>query len=197
MPKNLEQARQLLSRVKPWVAIAAVFAAALLGVYGLQGWDYWEARSELETNTLEIERLSQKLAVTIPELETLNAERALEDAKLDEYRRLFTYPDIGNLMTLVSLTAAETNVSLPTLSVGESRAKVIDDIEFQTHSLSLTATGNTETIFLFLTELHRKIPIVSIPSVTITDPNTATSAAQVQLIFYVSPEAVADEQGAD
>ena len=74
MPKNLADLRRLLSKTKPWAAIAILFAMILATFYGFQGYRYWEARTEVEAANSQIETISRKLQVQVPNIDASEAE---------------------------------------------------------------------------------------------------------------------------
>ncbi len=194
MPKNLADLLRLLSKTKPWAAIAILFAMILATFYGFQGYRYWEARTEVEAANSQIETISRKLQEQVPNIDASEAELQRQQDLFENYRSVFTYTDMGQIMTIISDTATEAQVDLPILSVGEATPIIREGLRYQTHSLSINVKGETDNIFEFLFQLHQSIPVVQISSVTLNEPYTDTSVAQVVLAFYVSPEAAPESE---
>ena len=194
MPKNLATLRAQFTKIKPWAAIAMLFAVILVAFYGFQSYRYWEARTQTETANAQIKTISLKLRDQVPNIETLEADLQLHQDLFETYRSAFTYTDMGEIMTIVSDTAADAKVHLAALSVGESIPVTRNGIKYQTNSLSITMKGNTDDIFGYLFQLHQAIPVVQMSGVTIADPHIEKSTAQVILTFYISPETVSESE---
>lgn len=196
MPKNVAELRLYLSRVKPWAAVAVLCALILAGYYSIQGMRYWQAWEESKTMTSEIQQITQKLDNRRPPLQETADGLETQQQELEELHSLFDYPNVGQLMGIVSGTAWETQVDLPSIAAGDPAVKTIDGLQYRTQALSITLRGDTEAIYRFLSRLYEKVPVVSVPNMSIANPgNNAT--AQVQLVFYLSPEPTSDDEGAD
>ena len=75
----MEEVRQLLNRVKPWVLIACVLGVILIGYFAYQGFRYWRAWSDESSLAKEISVLDGKLEAVSP-LGDL-------DERLEDHRR--------------------------------------------------------------------------------------------------------------
>ena len=62
----MEELRQLLNRVKPWVLIACVLGVILIGYFAYQGFRYWRAWSDESSLAKEISVLDGKLEAVSP-----------------------------------------------------------------------------------------------------------------------------------
>jgi hypothetical protein len=153
-------------------------------------------REESKVMTSEIQQITRKLNDGVPSLEQSVADLETQQQKLAELHGLFDYPDVGQLMGIVSATAWETQVDLPSIAAGDPGVKTIDGLQYRTQALSITLRGDSEAIYRFLFRLHEKVPVVSVPNISIANPN-ANSTAQVQLVFYLSPDLTSDDEGAD
>jgi hypothetical protein len=170
LPKNVAELRLYLSRVKPWVAVAVSCALVLAGFYGIQGWRYWQAWDESKIMTSQAQQITRKLHNGEPHLQQTAADLETQQQKLEELRSQFRYPDVGQLMAIVSATAWETQVDLPSIAAGDPGVRTVDGLEYRTQALTITLRGDAEAIFRFLARLHEKVPVVSVPNFSIANP---------------------------
>ena len=196
-PKNLSEVRECLSRIKAWAAIAGLFAAVLLGFYTLQGYQYWEAWKEYRDMTGEIDRITRKLGRGLPNTEQTVQDLEVQQVKAAYLRAMFEYPDAARLIGLVSTTSWDSGVDLPAISAGDPTFKDLGGMEYRTQVITLTARGSVESLYRFMATLHDKVKVVSVPNISIANPSGADATAQVQLVFYLSPQPISDEKGAD
>ena len=95
MTQNLNEPRQLLNRVKLWVAVACMLAAILIGYFAVQGFRYWQAWSRESSLAKEINVLDRKIDAVSPvgdleeRLEALKVRLRTEDPKLKGGELLF------------------------------------------------------------------------------------------------------------
>jgi hypothetical protein len=197
LPKNLTEVRVYLSRIRPWAAVAGLCAAVLLGFYTLQGIEYWEAWKQSRDMTVEIDRITSKLDRGVPNNERAVEDLALQQQRLEYLRSVFEYPDVARLMGIVSTTSWDTGVDLPSISAGDPLLKEVNGMEYRTQVLTLTARGPVRDMYRFLASLHEKVKVVSVPSISIANPSGDEASAQIQLIFYLSPQSISDKDGAD
>lgn len=195
MPKNVAELRLYLAKIKPWAAVAVLCALVLAGYYSIQGWRYWQAWDESKAMTSETQQITRKLNNGAPRLE-LATNLETQQQKIAELHGLFDYPDVGQLMGIVSDTAWETQVDLPSIAAGDPGVETIDGLQYRTQALAITLRGDTEAVYRFLSRLYEKVPVVSVPNISIANPS-AEATAQVQLVFYLSPELTSDDKGAD
>ena len=196
-PKNLSEIRECLSRVKAWAAIAGLGAAVLLGFYTLQGLQYWEAWKGSRDMTAEIDRITRKLDRGLPNTEQTAQDLDVQQVKVEYLRAMFEYPDAARLIGLVSTTSWDTGVDLPAISAGDPVFKELGGMEYRTQVITLTARGSVQNLYRFLASLHEKVKVVSVPNISIANPSGDDATAQVQLIFYLSPQSISEEEGAD
>jgi hypothetical protein len=195
LPKNVAELRLYLAKIKPWAAVAVLCALVLAGYYSIQGWRYWQAWDESKAMTSETQQITRKLNNGAPRLE-LATNLETQQQKIAELHGLFDYPDVGQLMGIVSDTAWETQVDLPSIAAGDPGVETIDGLQYRTQALAITLRGDTEAVYRFLSRLYEKVPVVSVPNISIANPS-AEATAQVQLVFYLSPELTSDDKGAD
>lgn len=196
-PKNLAEVRECLSRIKAWAAIAGLCAAVLLAFYGFQGWQYWEAWNESRDMTVEIDRITRKLDRALPDTEQAAQDLDVQQTKSDYLHKMFEYPDAARLIGLVSTTSWDTGVDLPAISAGDPVFKDLDGMEYRTQVITLTARGPVQSMYRFLAALHDKVKVVSVPNISLANPSGDDATAQVQLVFYLSPHTISEEEGAD
>ena len=195
MPKNVAELRLYLAKIKPWAAVAVLCALVLAGYYSIQGWRYWQAWDESKAMTSETQQITRKLNNGAPRLE-LATNLETQQQKIAELHGLFDYPDVGQLIGIVSDTAWETQVDLPSIAAGDPGVETIDGLQYRTQALAITLLGDTEAVYRFLSRLYEKVPVVSVPNISIANPS-AEATAQVQLVSYLSPELTSDDKGAD
>ena len=196
MANNLAEARLYLSKVKPWAVIAAICAMVLVGFYSLEGYRYWNAWSESTTMQSEIDRIQVKLSKISPEPETLAHNLEVKEQRLANLRRPFIHADVARLMGIVSKTSWDSGVDLSSISAGDPVFQDVDGLRYDTQVLTLTVQGDVHDIYRFLSALHQTVPVVAVPSISVANPGPA-STSQIQLVFYLSPEQISDEEGAD
>jgi outer membrane murein-binding lipoprotein Lpp len=196
LPKNVAELRLYLSKVKPWVGVAVLCSLVLAGFYTIQGMKYWQAWEESRTMASETQQIALKLDNEAPRLQQVAADLEAQQQKLAELQVLFDYPDVGELMGIVSTTAWETQVDLPSIAAGDPGVEAIDGMQYRTQALTFTLQGDTEAIYRFLSRLYEKVPVVSVTNLSIANPG-ADATAQVQLVFYLSPDLTSTNEGAD
>jgi hypothetical protein len=196
LPKTVAELRLYLSRVKPWAAVATLCALVLAGYYSTQGMRYWQTWEESRAMTSEIQQITRKLDNGAPLLQHMAGDLETQQQELEELHGLFDYPDVGQLMGIVSDTAWETQVDLPSIAAGDPGVKTIDGLQYHTQALTITLRGDVDAIYRFLSRLYEKVPVVSVPNISIASPGE-NATAQVQLVFYLSPELTSGDSGTD
>ena len=176
-----------LAKIKPWVGIAVVIGVALLGYYGLLGMNYLKASAEVSTLEEEIRTASASLRLPVPEIEGLEKERDLQEDRLSAVRSLSTNLHTDDLVGILVATASETDVYLSHVGVGEVQNDQLDEVRYDTRSMSLGIQGEITDMFRFLTSVQRKIPLTRVPTFGITSADE-NSSAQVEMVFYMSPQ---------
>ena len=196
MAKNSKDLHQYLSQVKAWAVAAVLGAIVLLGWYGFQGFQYWQAWTGIRTMASQSQRITASLGQGVPQLQTVAWERDVQEEQLGRLQGLFYYPDIGQLMSTISRTAWENGVDLASIGAGDPIPEVLDDMEYQAQSMTLSVDAPPEDLYRFLAQLHGKAPIMRVSSITMLNPGPAASA-EIQLVFYLSPRPVSDAKGAN
>ena len=191
MVSSLTELRQHLSRVKPWVGVAVLLAVALLGYYSVLGMRYLDASERVASLNSEIRQLTASLGKPLPDEEALRAERESQEQRLKTVRSLFNYPESDDLVGVFSATAREAAVALGQVTVGDRRLEPLGEIHYWTQPMVATLQGETVDIFMFLSLLQQKVPMAQVVSISMSGLEGLPSA-QVQLVFYLSPQAASE-----
>jgi hypothetical protein len=187
MPQSLTELRQLLSRVKPWVAVTVVLAVALVGYYAIQGARYWRASQDTDSLNSKIRQLSRALRSGPAAGETVARQLETQQLRLAELRSSFNYPSTDELVAIVFDTARATSVELASMSVGDQQPRTLGETKFQVQPVALTVQGNMPDIYRFLAMLQERVPVVALSSINLASLDLEPSA-QLQLLFYLLPE---------
>ena len=62
--------------------------------------------------------------------------------------------------------------------------------------LTVTAEAPTQNLYKFIERLSTSMPVMEVTAITIGNPGEKATA-QVQLVFYLSPRLLTEEEGAD
>ncbi len=192
MARSLAQLRENLARVKPWVAVAVLLAIALLGYYAVLGTRYFNASEQVASMNGEIRQLTAKLREPPLDEEALKAERESQKQQLEAMRSLFSHPKSDDLVGILSATAQETSVTLAKVAVADWRWELQGEIGYWTQPMTAMLHGETVDIYRFLSLLQQKVPVARVTSVNMSGLE-AVPSAQVQVLFYLSPEATSGE----
>ena len=195
-PKTIEEAALYLNKVKLWALIAIVAAVIVVGFYSLTGWRYWHAWDQSRGMTSQIQRINAKLALEPPADEHSAKDLALNQSRLDYFESMYEHDDVSELIGIISTTSWDSGVELPSISAGDPLSKVIGNTRYQTQFLSLTAQGDVKDIYGFLSNLQEKLPALSVSNISVSEPGP-TATSQIQLTFYLRPEAISEEEAAD
>lgn len=197
----MEELRQLLNRVKPWVLLACMLGVILIGYFAVHGFRYWQASSSESSLAKEINVLDGKIDAISPvgnleeKLEALKVrlqaeEKLLEDENLllEELNGLFQYPSTDNLLKIIATTAQEQGLNLVSITTGDLQTEKAGDMAYQVRRVGLTLGGEPEDFFKFLAKLQETISVASATDVRLTLDEFPS--ARVTLLFFLSPVAV-------
>lgn len=196
MAKNSKSLHQYLSQVKAWAVVAVLGAMVLLGWYGLHGFQYWQAWSGIRSMTSQSQIITASLNQTVPEKKAVEWGRNVQEQELARLQGLFSYPDIGQLMRTISRTAWENDVDLASIGADDPMLERLGDMEYQAQAMTLGVDAPPEDLYRFLAALHGKVPIMGVSNITMINPGPE-ARAEIQLVFYLSPRPVSDDEGAD
>ncbi len=188
MAKSIAGLQQRLSRVKPWVLVAALLGAVLLVYYTVLGARYWQASRDLPAVKERILELTRSTRGSAPDEQALLSDLEARIQRLDELRGHFGYSQPDDLVAIVSATARETPLSLLSISVGEQQSKAYGDVDYRAQPMTLSLQGDLPSIYRFMALLHHKVPVAHFTSVKLSSGEEGSSG-QVQVTFYVLPPA--------
>ena len=192
MNSSLRDIGNRLAQVKPWIALAVLMGLALIGYYGLLGMNYLGASEQVSSLESEIRKVSATLQRPAPDAEALQGELSLQEKRLSAVRGLSSNLHSDDLVGILAATARETDVFLSRIGVGDGSMQLLNGVQYQTQPMSLTLAGEeTRDIFQFLTSVQQKVPLTSVPTINLTSSD-AEQAAQVQIVFFLSPQTKSD-----
>ena len=186
--RDLGKLLKRLSGVNPWTAAMLLLAAGVLGYYAVLGARYWSASQRVEALTGQVQQLTaaqRRTATPATPVVSTSSQRRLE-----ELRGLFAYNSTDDMIAIVSSTARETGVSLVSVSVGEAQPKTQGNVKYQAQPLSLRLQGGADAIYSFLARLQEAAPSGAVTDIRLTSLD-GLPLAQVQMLFYLSPEPAA------
>ena len=195
MKEDLIKLKGLLSRVKPWVAVAVLLATLVVGYYGILGARYLKVSQELPSLTIQMQQLAKGARGQAPEEQLVMTELESLQLRLGKLRSLFDYPETDDLMAIMADTAEEIPVTLRSITIGDASAEVLNGTEFQVQPVNITVKGRSSSIYEFLALLQEKIPVIAVTSIRLSDID-ARPTGQIEFVVYLSPEAeLEDEAG--
>ncbi len=181
-----------MSKVKPWVWVAAILAVALFAYYSMLGSRYMNASGDVSSFNAEISDLAAKIKGTSPNVDALTAEQQALQAKLQDVQEGFVLSESDALIGIISITAQETGVSLGRVATSALGSEERNGIQFSTLPISVKLEGNTVDIYRFLSLLQQKVPVARVADITLTNLE-GDPTAEVELLFFLSPEVPLDE----
>ena len=188
MATSLVELRRYIYRVKPWVGVAVLLALPILGYSAVMGMQYSDSSEQVDSLNIEIRRLAASLRKAPPNEEALRAGREPREQRLEAVRSLFGDPESVDLVGILSAMAQESGVALTWLDVANKRQQTHGQVRYWTRPVTAKLQGETQDIYRFLRHLQRKMPMARVTSVSISSLE-AVPSAQVQLLFYLSPQA--------
>lgn len=180
--------------IKSWVIVALALVLVLLGCYGVLGVRFLNYRADAQTLAAEADKLSRIVDKPAPTVMSLEADRDASQQKLDSIRDLYQCEERDELTALIVDTADDAGVNLDQIMTAGDRMKSVGDISYQPQSLSLSVSGSLTEVFSFLDLLHERAPTVELVQVGFSSSEDMPEEANIQLLFYLSPEYVAEEE---
>ncbi len=178
-----------LPKIKVWVAAALLFAAVLALYYGWLGFTYWQSWSRQGELGRQVQENSVSLQKRAPDRQAAERDLAASEAGLAATKALFALSDPDSMTGVVLAAARRAGAGVVSLSVGELSAVVQEKVQYRTLPVSLTLSGDTAAVFRFLSELREETEAVSVSNVRLGGLD-ATPAAQLQLVFYLTPQEI-------
>jgi len=196
VPKNFKELQDQLSQIKLWAVVAVLGVLALLAFNGYQAKVYWESRQEIQAMNYQMDQIAQSLRGTVQY--NSSVQLANRTHRLQQLDGLFHHPQSDELLAMMSSTARLTRVSLGSVSTGDPGVKVIDDVNYVSQPMNLTVKGSTDDIYRFLYALHQQAPVLLVASMNLSNSEDMVgSSADINLVFYLSPQTKSDAQGED
>ena len=180
-----------IARLKPWVAIALLLTAAILGIYGYQAFEYWGSWNKTGSLTTRTDTLTVILSRDEPPLQEIAARLDTGHRRLEQLRQEFDYASIDRLIYMLSTTASSAGVGLASITVSDPSLGEIDGISYQIQPIAVTALGSPQEFFKFLASLNEPAPSAPVSSVQLSGMDS-TSVAKLSFQFYLSPRPVPD-----
>ncbi len=182
-----------ISRVKPWVAIALLAGVVITGIYGFQGYRYFDAWERTASMTAQTNALMALLSRDEPPLGNSAIRLDAGQQKLGDLKRSFEYDSIDGLIATLSNTAARADVGLSSINVSDPAPKIVEGIRYNIQPITVTALGTPQGIFRFLETIGEPAPSAVVSSIQLSGLDS-TSMAKLTFHFYLSPEPVADDE---
>lgn len=180
--------------IKSWVIVALALVLVLLGCCGVLGVRFLNYGADAQTLAAEADKLSRIVDSPAPTIMSLEADRDASQQKLDSIRDLYQCEERDELTALIVDTADDAGVNLDQIMTAGDRMKSVGDISYQPQSLSLSVSGSLTEVFSFLDLLHERAPTVELVQVGFSSSEDMPEEANIQLLFYLSPEYVAEEE---
>lgn len=189
MGQDLSKLRHNLARVKPWIAVAAVVALALLGYYLVLGARYWQASSATASAREEIRDLERKMRAVPGGVSLVSIELNAQQARVDALHGLFAISSTDELLGIISATATASAVELKSITSEAPKKELLGNLEYYVQPVGISLEGPVDNFSRFLSLLQQKVPVVSAMDVRISGLD-AIPKARILLFFYLSPHVV-------
>ena len=193
MKEDLIKIRILLSKVKPWVAVAVLLATLVVGYYGVLGARYLKVSQEFPSLTSQIQQLARGPRGQAPEEQLMMVELESTQLRLDELQSLFDYPETDDLMAIMSDTAREIPLVLRSITIGDASTEILNGTLFQVQPVNVKVKGKADSIYGFMLLLQEKIPVIVVTSIRLSDID-AKPNGQIDFVVYLSPEAESEDE---
>ena len=193
MKEDLIKLKRLLSRVKPWVAVALTLAVVIVGYYGVLGLRYFKVSQEFPSLTSQIQQLARGARGQAPEEQLVMTELESLQLRLEKLQRLFDYPETDDLMAIMADAAQEISVTLRSITIGDANSDILNGTAFVVQPVNVTVKGKPDSIYGFMSLLQEKIPVIVVTSIRLSDID-AKPTGQIDFVVYLSPEAESEDE---
>ena len=183
-----------LRAIRPWVAVMAVLAIAIVAYYGSLGMQYWTAKVELDRVVNETQRLSRVDQKGLPEEKGLTDQLELQKQKLTETLIWFNYPQSHELMALLTDLAEGSGAKLSAITSGNPQSEVHDGLSYQVQPIDVTIDGSIHHVQQFLSSVKQELAVASVSAVRV-DGEGVNAAARIELLLYLSPKVSEVDKG--
>ncbi len=214
--------QQHLSRLKPWVVLAALIAIGLLGYYILLGIQYKRASAEEAFLSDQVYRLSRlaraPLSLGSGQVHQLESQTRW----LAELNSWFDYPRTGSpltklaafpepttvdlksrtsadhlLMDVLSTTAEEAQVKVVPVAGGELEEETRGELRFQVKPIDIVIEGYAANMYRFLNQLDQKPPLATVSILNIENLDFLPIAEIELRFYYLSPRGAQHTEGTE
>lgn len=193
MLKEFATTIYLMSKVRPWAAVAAIMAVLLMGYYLYLGAQYWRVTEQAPKLSVQVQNLARTIRSASPDEAVMAAELEVQLDELQDTMAEFSFTQPDGIVSILSKSADETSIVLLSITMESQDQRIIDDIQYDVQPMILTLQGNTTNIFAFVSLLHERIPVIGISGIRMTDLD-AFPSAQIQLRALVNPELEPDDE---
>ena len=184
--------RQFVQR-SPLVVVSVAVTSAVLLYYGVLGVRYFKAIGQANKLTEQVDELTLQVRRIVPDVAGLETELEQNAERGEELRKQFAYPISEDLLDAITITAEETAVDLRSMSVGDAAPQSVGALEYQVQPITVALQGETQAIVELLSELRKKVPVISVGGVQMSRLDSKAPSAQVELLFYLSPQPISDK----
>ncbi len=197
MSGSLTDLLRLLRQANRLLMLGAVVGIALLGYYGMLGIQWWQGTAAASALEEQAATLAARARPAAQDQEALQAQIASYAEVLAEVRQPFIYPHNDDLFNVLTTTAQEAGVVLPTINAGDPLRETHGEIAYQTQPFNITMEGEVEQILLFLEILQERAPVVTVKSIRmggfssddeVEEGEQEAAWAALDLVFLLSPD---------
>ena len=194
MNQDNQSILQKMAAARIWVIVAVILGVALVAYFAAQGGRYYQASEDKTSAKDEIRRL-ERLTRTQPGDTAQQEAQLVEDLiRLEDLHGLFTYPDTDTLLALMSIAGRDTGVTLRSISVSGAKSEPVGTLQYVVQPVSVSITGSSDNIQDFLATLQERVPVMAASSPSMSNLDS-DPVSQLQLRFFLSPEAIPEEGG--
>ena len=197
MSGSLTDLLRLLRQTNRLLMLSVVVGLALLGYYGMLGFQWWQETAAARELEEQASVLSARSRPAAQDQEELQAQIASYREVLAEVRQPFTYPHNDVLCNVLTATANEAGVVLPTIKAGEPLRETRGEVVYHTQPINITMEGEVEQILLFLDVLRERTPVATVKSIRmggfsvdeeVEEGEQEAAWAAIELVFLLSPD---------
>lgn len=196
MPKDFKELKKQLAHLKLWAVVAVLGSIALIAFYGYEVKTYWEARTQTEIMSYQIGQLSRSLRGGLGD--NTSVDLANRTHRLQQINGLFEHPQTDDILDAISATARLNRVTVRSVSLSDTGIEIIEGAQFVSQPVNLGLKGSTTDIYRYLYGLHQRMPVLSVANFNLRNSEDGNgSTAEVNLVFFLSPQTISEDQGED
>ncbi len=179
---------QGLPRVRAWLLWATFLGLAVLLYCAYLAVSYTLSANEAKSLDKKVAVLTEGLGAPAAS-QASPAQAEVAEQRLKAIEQLFKRHDSEALAGMVYDAADTSGVEVNALFMGKVSAKVEDGVQYQLQPLTLNINGSSKNVVQFLAALRQRYPAVAVTDGRLSGSG-AGPAAQIQLVLYISPQAV-------